>query len=65
MLVEAPLFRLTVDPTPKNGLRKPSQIMVDKIMTVRRDKVGESFGQIDDATMLAVNRALVLFLGFA
>jgi mRNA interferase MazF len=65
MLVEAPLFRLTVDPTPKNGLRKPSQIMVDKIMTVRRDKVGESFGQMDDATMLAVNRALVLFLDFA
>jgi mRNA interferase MazF len=39
--------------------------MVDKIMTVRRDKVGESFGQMDDATMLAVNRALVLFLDFA
>ncbi len=64
-LVEAPLFRLTVDPTPENGLRMRSQIMVDKAITVRRAKIGASFGRIGDATMVAVNRALALFLGFA
>ena len=64
-LVEAPLFRLTVDPTQDNGLRKPSQIMVDKAITVKRDKLGEVFGRIDDSAMVAVNRALALFHGFA
>ncbi len=64
-LVDAPLIRVRVEPSPENGLRKPSQIMVDKIMTVRRDKLGASFGRLDDETMVAVNRALALFLGFA
>ncbi|NCC30309.1 MAG: type II toxin-antitoxin system PemK/MazF family toxin [Gammaproteobacteria bacterium] len=64
-LVEAPLIRLTVDPTPENGLRKRSQIMIDKTMTVRRDKLGGPFGRLDDDTMAAVNRGLALFLGFA
>ncbi|WP_068436914.1 type II toxin-antitoxin system PemK/MazF family toxin [Magnetospirillum sp. XM-1] len=62
---EAMCDRLTVSPTPDNGLRKVSQIMVDKTMTVNRDKLGEVFGRIDDGTMVAVNRALALFLGFA
>ena len=64
-LVDAPLIRLTVEPTPENGLRMTSQIMIDKVMTVRRDKLGEAFGQLDDARMLEVNRALALFLGVA
>jgi mRNA interferase MazF len=64
-LVEAPLFRLTVTPTSGNNLRKEAQIMVDKTMTVNRDKLGEVFGRIDDGTMVSVNRALALFLGFA
>lgn len=64
-LIDAPLIRLDVKPTPENGLRKPSQVMVDKAMTVRRDKLGEAFGHLDDGTLLAVNRALALFLGFA
>jgi mRNA interferase MazF len=64
-LVEAPLFRLTVTPTTANGLKKPSQVMVDKTMTVNRDKLGEVFGRVDDSAMVAVNRALALFLGFA
>ncbi len=63
--VDAPLIRLDLEPTPENGLRKPSQIMVDKAMTVRRDKLGEPFGRLDDELMLAVNRALMVFLGIA
>lgn len=64
-LNETPLVRLTIAPTPGNGLEKPSQIMVDKTMTVSREKVGKPFGRVDDETMVAVNRALALFFGFA
>ncbi|PWW01894.1 mRNA interferase MazF [Hoeflea marina] len=63
-LIEAPLMRLSVMPTPENGLRLPSQIMIDKLMTVSRDKVGKPFGRLDDTSMLAVDRLLALFLGF-
>ncbi|NKD88753.1 type II toxin-antitoxin system PemK/MazF family toxin [Haematospirillum sp. 15-248] len=63
-LVDAPLIRMDIAPAPDNGLRKASQIMIDKVMTVRRDKVGEAFGRLDDKTMVSVNRALALFLGF-
>ncbi len=64
-LVEAPLIRLNVQPSPTNGLLKPSQVMIDKVMTVKRDRIGEPFGRLDDEAMLAMNRALALFLGFA
>lgn len=62
--VDAPLIRLTIQPTPGNGLRKASQIMVDKAMSVKRDRLGEPFGHLDDETMVSVNRSLALFLGF-
>jgi len=65
MLTDAPLIRLTVDPTAQNGLREPSQIMIDKAMSVKRSKVGKSFGRLDDGMMVAVNRSLAIFLGFA
>lgn len=61
---DAPLIRLTIQPTPGNGLRKESQIMVDKAMSVKRDKLGEPFGHLDDETMISVNRSLALYLGF-
>lgn len=64
-ITAAPLLRLTVEPTSDNGLRKRSQIMIDKIMTVRRERLGEPFCRLDDETMLALNRAIVLFLGLA
>jgi mRNA interferase MazF len=62
-LRDAPLYRVTVTPSQTNGLRRVSQIMVDKAVTVRRDKVGEVFGQLDDDTLVAVTRAMALFLG--
>jgi mRNA interferase MazF len=64
-LVDAPLIRLTVRPTPENGLRKASQVMVDKAMSVKRDKIGPPFGRLDDETMLSVTRSLAVFLGMA
>ena len=60
-----PLFRIDVAPTDANGLRKPSQIMVDKPQTIPREKLGEPFGRLKDDRMLAVTRALALFLGIA
>lgn len=60
-----PLFRIPVNPTEQNGLTKPSQVMVDKPQSIARNKVGSAFGRLDDETMLAVNRALAVFLGFA
>lgn len=60
-----PLFRINVDPRPENGLNKPSQVMVDKPQSVARDKIGAVVGHLDDAAMLAVNRALAVFLGLA
>ena len=64
-LRDAPLFRLTIAPTPENGLKLNSQIQIDKVMTVLRETIGPSFGHLDDATMLKVNRALALFMGIA
>lgn len=65
LMRDAPLLRVPVEPDAGNGLRKPSQIMVDKAMTIRRDKIGPAFGRLDDQVMTSVNRALSVFLGFA
>lgn len=64
-LVEAPLLRVTVAPDATNGLRQPSQIMVDKAMTVMRTKIGEAFGRLEADAMLEVERRLAVFLGIA
>ena len=64
-LRETPLFRISVEPAPGNGLQRRSQIMVDKAMTVSREKIENPFGCLEDAEMLSVTRALALFLGFA
>jgi mRNA interferase MazF len=64
-LRQTPLFRIEVEPTPENNLKKTSQVMVDKIQAVPCEKVGTAFGHMDDATMLSVNRALALWFGFA
>lgn len=64
-LIDAPLFRITVQPDEANHLQKPSQIMADKAMTVRRDKLGAPFGSASDEVMLEVSRCLAVFLGIA
>lgn len=62
-LVNAPLLRVTIQPGSGSGLQKPSQVMVDKAMTVKRDKVGQSFGRIEADAMVEVERCLAVFLG--
>ena len=65
LLIEAPLLRVTVQASERNGLQKPSQVMVDKAMTVKRDKLGEAFGSASDEVMLEIGRCLAVFLGIA
>ena len=62
-LHDAPLFRVTVDAGKRTGLKKASQIMVDKATTVPRAKLGQRIGSLDAATIKAVNEALRGFLG--
>jgi mRNA interferase MazF len=62
---DAPLFRLPVEPNERNGLRAPSRLMVDKITTVPKSKVGVRVGRLDDQDMLRLNRAVLVFLGLA
>lgn len=64
-LVAAPLLRITLQPSAGNGLQKSSQVMVDKAMTVKRDKVGPTFGRIEAEAMMEVERCLAVFLGIA
>lgn len=63
--VAAPLLRVSVEPTLENGLQTVSQVMVDKTMTVKRDKVGQPFGRIEANALLEIERCLALFLGIA
>lgn len=64
-LVAAPLLRVTVQPGAGNGLQKTSQVMVDKAITVKRDKVGPAFGRIEADALVEVERCLAVFLGIA
>jgi mRNA interferase MazF len=62
---DAPLFRLIVEPSAMNGLDKASRLMVDKVTTVPKAKLGKRIGRLADSDMVRVNRALVIFLGLA
>jgi mRNA interferase MazF len=62
---EAPLFRLPVQPNERNGLRKTSRLMVDKISTVAKSKIGARVGRLDDEDILRLNQSMLLFLGLA
>jgi mRNA interferase MazF len=64
-IVDTPLFRVTVEPSRRNGLRLVSQIMVDKVTTVRRQRLGQTIGRLEEDVMLRVNRALALWFGIA
>lgn len=62
---EAPLFRLTVEPSPANGLTAVSRLMVDKLTTVSKSKLGTPIGRLSDADVVRLNRAILIFLGLA
>ncbi len=62
---EIPLLRIPLDARSGAGLTHPSSIMVDKVTTMPRAKLGERIGRVSDADMLGLARALVVFLGLA
>lgn len=61
-LHDAPLIRILLQPDPDNGLREPSQIMVDKAVSVPRNKLGYRIGRIEPRLMRVVDNALQVFL---
>ena len=63
--VEAPLLRISVEPTDVTGIQQPSLIMVDKITTMPRGNVGEHVGRLADTDLVRLDRALLVFLGLA
>lgn len=64
-LIDAPLFRQPIDPSGSNGLKKISHVMVDKITTVPKTKLGGRIGTLDDEDIVRLNRAVLVFLGLA
>lgn len=62
-LVDAPLFRLNVQSAQENGLKVPSQIMLDKITTIRKEKLRQTIGRLTQPEIEALNQALDLWLG--
>ena len=62
---EAPLFRLAIEPDSQNGLRRASRLMVDKITTVPKSRLGECIGRLPTPELVRLNRALAVFLGLA
>jgi mRNA interferase MazF len=64
-IVEAPDFRITIDPTEGNGLRVRSQIMADKPVTIRRERIKQTIGRLDDRDIGHLNIALAFVMGLA
>ncbi|MDO9610844.1 MAG: type II toxin-antitoxin system PemK/MazF family toxin [Serpentinimonas sp.] len=64
-MLDAPRLRVSLQPSAANGLQKPSQVMVDKAMTVKRERVGQAIGRIDPDALVEVERCLAIFLGIA
>ena len=62
---DAPLFRLPIKPDERNGLRADCRLMVDKIATVPKAKIGARVGRLADEDMVRLNRAVLVFLGIA
>jgi mRNA interferase MazF len=62
---DLPVFRNPVEPTADNGLRAASHLMVDKVTTVQRSRLGHRIGQLADDDLLRLNRSLLVFLGLA
>jgi mRNA interferase MazF len=63
--IAAELFRIPIEPTATNGLKSLSRLMVDKITTVAKSRVGKQIGCLDDEDVVRLNRAVVVFLGLA
>jgi mRNA interferase MazF len=61
--VDAPLFRVPVSATPGNGLRTDSYVMVDKVQSVGRQKIGPPIGRVSDEMLVQLSRAVAVWVG--
>ena len=64
-LADAPDFRVTIDPKPENGLRVTSQVMADKPVIIRRERIGQKIGRLGNQDMARLSAALAFVLGLA
>jgi mRNA interferase MazF len=64
-IVDAPDLRITVDPTNRNGLQVRSQVMADKPVTVRRGRIRQLIGRLDQGDIRRLNAALAFVMGLA
>lgn len=64
-LADAPLYRLHIEPSDGNGLKAPSQVMVDKIVAMPREKCGRVIGRINETELIALNHMLSVVIGIA
>jgi mRNA interferase MazF len=62
---DAPLLRIPIEPNATNGLTTTSRLMVDKVTTVPKPKLGRRIGKLADADLVRLNRSLLVFLGLA
>jgi len=62
---EAPLFRIRIEPSETNALREACSLMVDKLTTVQKDRLGARIGRLDDEDLVRLKRAILVFLGLA
>ena len=62
---DAPLFRIRIEPNEANGLHEACALMVDKVTTIPRAKLGERIGRLSDEQMVALGRAVLVFFGLA
>ena len=62
---EAPLLRMVIEPTDRTGLKNSSRLMIDKVTTVPKTRLGKRVGKLSDEDLVRLNRALTVFLGLA
>lgn len=63
--IDLPSMRVQVEPSPRNGLREISRLMVEKVTSVRKTRMGKRIGRLDDADMARLDQVLIVYLGLA
>lgn len=60
---DLPLFRVLIEPSKQNGLQYSSRIMVDRILTIRKNRLGYRIGRLEDKDIVRLDQTLATFLG--
>jgi mRNA interferase MazF len=63
LVIDSPLFRLSITPSASNGMKTESQVMIDKVMALKRERIRRRVGRLTAAEMRAVEQSLRLWLG--